>query len=372
MNQSDMFDVQTILDSLNDGVYVTDTDRTIVYWSKSAERITGWNTEDIQGRHCRDNLLNHVDKDNHPLCGKEYCPLHRSIVTGESSTAPILVYAKAKDGRRIPMQVSVAPIRDRAGEIIGGVETFRDYTKWIDDIERAKKIQSLSLSKKMADDPRVRFSTHYVPHDIIGGDFYAIEKTDENHYAFFLADVTGHGISAALYTMHLKSLWEEYRDLRANPRQFLETINRQLWALLSDHTSFAAGIYGLADVETQTVQLINAGNPYPYHVHEDGQFEQIRCSGLPLGLVNDASYETFTIAMAPGDHLFLFTDGAVEIFNSDHVILGEEGLLDILKQTGYPSAKISWKEVEDELLRYSNSIRLADDLTILDMHLLRE
>ena len=71
-----------ILDSLNDGVYVCDKDRRIVYWSKSAEKITGWESNDVVGRRCLDDVLCHIDKDNHPLCGEEFCPLHRSMITG--------------------------------------------------------------------------------------------------------------------------------------------------------------------------------------------------------------------------------------------------------------------------------------------------
>ena len=120
-------DAGLILDSLGDGVYVTDVDRRIVYWNRAAEQITGWSAQDMVGRHCFDSLLSHVDKDGHELCGKEYCPLHRSIVTGASSGVP-LVFAKRKDGRRTPVQVTVAPIRNAAGEIIGGVEAFRDIS----------------------------------------------------------------------------------------------------------------------------------------------------------------------------------------------------------------------------------------------------
>ena len=116
-------DAQTILDSLGDGVYVTDPDRRILYWNKAAERITGWRANDMVGRCCFDNILIHVDKDGHLLCGKEYCPLHRAMVTGSGSECP-LVFAQGKDAQRIPMQVTVAPIRNGAGEIVGGVEVF--------------------------------------------------------------------------------------------------------------------------------------------------------------------------------------------------------------------------------------------------------
>ncbi len=77
--------IETIIDSLSDGVYVCDLDRRITHWSKSAERITGWRAEDIVGSHCYDNILSHVDKDGHHLCGEEYCPLHRAMVTGKAS-----------------------------------------------------------------------------------------------------------------------------------------------------------------------------------------------------------------------------------------------------------------------------------------------
>lgn len=93
-------DAQTILDSLGDGVYVTNPDRRILYWNKAAERITGWQAADMVGRHCFDNILVHVDKDGHQLCGEEYCPLHRSMVTGSGSECP-LVFAKGKNAQRM-------------------------------------------------------------------------------------------------------------------------------------------------------------------------------------------------------------------------------------------------------------------------------
>jgi len=88
-----------ILDCLGDGIYVCDRERRIVFWNKSAERITGWPVEDVIGRACLDNVLNHVDKDGRRLCGKEYCPLHRSMVTGDTTKVPVIVYATGKDKR---------------------------------------------------------------------------------------------------------------------------------------------------------------------------------------------------------------------------------------------------------------------------------
>ena len=216
-----------ILDSLSDGVYVCDTDRRIVYWSKAAERITGWTSEDVVGLRCLDDVLCHIDKDGHRLCGEEFCPLHRSMITGTSSGVPLIVFAKAKDGSRVPMQVSVAPIRDAEGTIVGGVETFRDVSAALADLQRAKRIQTLSLEQDFPEDPRIRFSAIYSPHDIVGGDYFAIRALDTDRYGFLLADAMGRGVAAALHTMHLSSLWARIIQMLAQPAEFAAAVNNE-------------------------------------------------------------------------------------------------------------------------------------------------
>ena len=155
---------EVILDSLSDGVYVCDRERRIVYWSKSAERITGWQPGDVVGRLCLEDVLCHEDKDGNRLCGEEHCPLHRAMVTGATTTVPVIVYARGKDGRKIPMQVTTAPIRNESGEVVGGVETFRDVAPMLQDLKRAKMIQAQTLEQDLPADPRLLFSTFYLPH----------------------------------------------------------------------------------------------------------------------------------------------------------------------------------------------------------------
>ena len=359
---------QTILDSLNDGVYATDTDRRIVYWSKSAERITGWRAADILGTRCCDNVLCHEDKDGHLLCGEEYCPLHRSMVTDQASTVSLIVFAQGKRGNRIPMRVSVAPIHDASGTVVGGVETFRDLSVQIADIQRAQTIQSLTCQKELPDDPRIRFATHYIPHDVIGGDFYAIAQLDADRYGFLLADVTGHGVSAALYTMYLSSLWKEHCHLLSAPCEFAAAMNGRFCGLMEGATSLAAGICGVLDLAAGVLRVANAGNPFPLHIR-NGQYENLECSGLPLGCFHDAEYEETVVDIQGGDCLLFFTDGAVEIFDERKEALGSDGLAEILKDLGYPESDVGFIAVEERLLKYSHRIRFDDDLTFLEVRL---
>jgi phosphoserine phosphatase RsbU/P len=366
MNNPLCADASLVLDSLGDGVYVTDVDRRIVYWNQAAGQITGWSAQDMIGRHCFDSLLSHVDKDGHELCGQEYCPLHRSIVTGVSSGAP-LVFAKRKDGQRTPVQVTVAPIRNAAGEIIGGVEVFRDISPALRDLEKAKAIQSASLRQDLPQDARVHFATHYIPHDVVGGDYYGIRQLDANHYAFFLADVMGHGLAAALYTMHLSSLWDRYHRLLVSPAEFAAKVGNELYRLVEGAESFAAGVCGIVSVDRREISFAGAGNPPAVLVRATGEFEQIECSGLPFGMLEDAPYDEAKLTCAAGERLLLFSDGAVEIHNSEGKLLGVDGLIAILKKQGYPASGIQIAAIEEELLKYSNAVRLEDDLTLLEI-----
>ena len=361
---------QAVLDSISDGVYVTDLSRKIVYWNKSAEQITGWPASEIVGKHCYDDVLCHVDKDDHRLCGEEYCPLHRSIVTGQASTVPFIVFAKKQSGGRVPLQVSVAPVKNAGDEVVGGVETFRDLSREIRDIERAKTIQSLSLQEDLPADERVRFSRLYIPRDVIGGDFGIVAQIDADRYGIFLADITGHGVPAALYTMYLSSLWKNAHQMIVEPVKFAQYINEQLCQLTqAGDSSFAAGVCGLLDVSRGTLRLVGAGNPDPMLIHKDGRWQHLDAKGLPLGVMSDQDYEETVVKVGSGDCVLFYTDGAIEITEQDGNMLGMEGLEKILKTLGYPDVEIDLGTIEKELLARSDRIRLDDDLTFLEVRM---
>lgn len=359
---------EAILESINDGVYVTDRDRRIVYWSNSAERITGWARADVLGRRCCDDILCHRDENDRKLCGEEYCPLHRAIITGSRGTYPVTVYASTPGGREVALRVSVAPIRDSAGTIVGGVETFRDITREQADLDRAKRIQSLALGHHVPDgDPRLTFRTHYRPHDMIGGDYFAIERLDEDRYGFLLADVTGHGVAAALYTMHLASLWRDLLPELACPTRFASKLNDGLCRLVHDEESFAVGLCGIVNAATGAVRLVGAGNPPALLIEPDGQETLQPCAGMPLGFEAEQTFDEADLTLTPGQRLLLYTDGASDLRNAEGIPIGSDGLMTLLAREGYPNEEFSFEEFDEVLLRTTGDIRLPDDLTFLEI-----
>lgn len=356
-----------IAQSLTEGVYATDVERRILYWSPAAERITGWRAEDILGRTCYDNVLCHEDKDGRYLCGKDTCPLHRAIITGNSSEAPLLVFGRHADGRMIPLQVSVSPLRNNSGEIIGGVEVFRDYTTAYTDLARARKIQAFISRRHLTPDPRLSVTVREMPVDVVGGDFVAIERVGADHYAFMIADMMGHGVSAALHGMCLRVIWEEARSHFSQPERFIDAVKRATAPLLENPFSFCTCIYGWLDVSTGHLRYVGAGHPPPILMRADGTVEFLDGSGLPLGVESDEPYEVRTARLNPGDSLFAYTDGAIEVADASGASLGEAGLAEMLQRVGFPSRTDRHQLLDEELLAYSTTIRNRDDVTFMEI-----
>lgn len=110
-----------VIDNLSDGVYFVDRSRVITYWNKGAERITGYRSDEVLGRSCRDNLLNHVTAEGVQLCGHR-CPVEACMEEGVPQEAEVFLHHA--DGHRVPVLIRAAPFHDEEGKIIGAVETF--------------------------------------------------------------------------------------------------------------------------------------------------------------------------------------------------------------------------------------------------------
>jgi len=114
-----------LLESLYDGVYIVDPERIILYWNKAAEEMTGYTEDEVLGKSCSDNILNHIDENGILLCRGE-CPILQCMRSGCRSSAK--VYPKRKDGKRFPVETHVSALYDDDGTIIGAIEVFRDIT----------------------------------------------------------------------------------------------------------------------------------------------------------------------------------------------------------------------------------------------------
>ena len=130
-----------VVDNLHDGLYFVNTDRVITYWNKGAEIISGFRAEDVVGKKCADNILNHVDESGLNLC-KYLCPLAATLLDGEPREAEVFMHHK--EGHRIPISIRVNPMINSSGTIVGGFELFTDLSNKRATELRIKELEKLS------------------------------------------------------------------------------------------------------------------------------------------------------------------------------------------------------------------------------------
>lgn len=119
-------DIYLLLNSIYDGIYIVNEKREIVFWNKGAERITGYNKEEVLNKRCADNILNHIDENGKNLCS-DHCPLLDSLLYDKKTETKI--YPLSKDKRKFPVSTRISPIKNEEGKIIGAIEIFRDISK---------------------------------------------------------------------------------------------------------------------------------------------------------------------------------------------------------------------------------------------------
>ncbi|MCB2190887.1 MAG: sensor domain-containing diguanylate cyclase [Deltaproteobacteria bacterium] len=154
MHQSDSFVTRDVLDSLHEGLYVTDPEQRITFWNKGAERITGFSAHEVMGKQCEDNILMHVNEAGERLC-EGLCPLAETLSDGRFREQDL--YLQHKDGHRVPVKVRVSPLRDGRGQVTGAVEVFYDNSWQVQTLRRIKELEELAMLDSLTQLPNRHF-----------------------------------------------------------------------------------------------------------------------------------------------------------------------------------------------------------------------
>jgi sigma-B regulation protein RsbU (phosphoserine phosphatase) len=125
----------------------------------------------------------------------------------------------------------------------------------------------------------------------------------------------------------------------------------------------------LIDASDGTLWMTAAGGPPPLIARRSGQIQKTEISGLPLGVLEGVIYNVHDMRLEAGESLLLFSDGAFEIDNAGGEILGVDGFIGLLQDLDYPTTPLSMRALEERLLKFSNAIRMSDDITIVEVRL---
>ena len=197
----------------------------------------------------------------------------------------------------------------------------------------------------------------------VGGDFYDLFPIDENRLAFVMADVSGKGITAAMYMMSAKTA---IKNMLQAGYSLDEAINRANETLCENSVQgmFVTAFIGVLDLTSGEVSYINAGHCFPLIQSVSGcDFINVK-RNLVLGFMSEYQYEVGKFILSPNDKLFLYTDGITEAQNKRGKMFGEDRLKKVLSQLVGSPAEILEK-LNSEINKFVKGAEQSDDITMM-------
>jgi serine phosphatase RsbU (regulator of sigma subunit) len=191
-----------------------------------------------------------------------------------------------------------------------------------EELRLAARLQQDFLPKKMPRVGNVRFQTLFRPAAHVSGDLYDVMRLDESNVGFYMADAVGHGMPAALLSMFLKTALVT-KEINASGYRLLEpaqTMARLNDALVEQNLSqatFATALYGRVNIRTLELTFARGGHPSPVVLTRDGELRAIEADGPLLGIFPGETFQQTTVQLAPGDRVFIYSDGIEWAFSDD-------------------------------------------------------
>ncbi|MFW5484701.1 MAG: SpoIIE family protein phosphatase [Spirochaetaceae bacterium JB067] len=214
------------------------------------------------------------------------------------------------------------------------------YTGIMEDLKIAQSIQTYMLPSWLQVDDRILFSANYTPWSTIGGDLFDCVRISDTRYILYVADISGHGIQAALTMTAVKSIINMFirsEQVPESPAEILTQINATLSKRLFNDNYMTMN-YCLVDFETMTLKNFNAGHPplFLYNLSTKKTKLLDSAGSIPIGWVEDFVYEEKDMIethFSNDDAICLLTDGVFECFNDKGEELGQKKLLNLLTKS---------------------------------------
>ncbi len=236
------------------------------------------------------------------------------------------------------------------------------------DLDMAARIQQKILHQEFPvfpDDKRFDIFANMIAAKHVGGDFYDFFKYDENHLAFFIGDVAGKGMPAAIYMAVCRTMLKAIGSEVSDPAECIEKVNNMLIPE-SDISTFVTVFYGLLNLETGELAYCNGGHNLPYIQTKSGKVKELEnVGGLLLGKFEGVPYEMNTVQLEPGDAVVTFTDGVTEAEDESDGFFDEERVIEFLKKHPGKSLESLVKGLFLEVMKFTAAAEQSDDITVL-------
>ncbi len=243
-------------------------------------------------------------------------------------------------------------------------EQEKAFVRMQEEVRLASQIQQNLLPKTAPDIPGYEIAGTNIPAQMVGGDYFDFIPISEGRWAICIGDVSGKGLPASLLMANLQATLRGQTLLDAPPGECLHRSNKLLYQSTSPE-KFATLFYGILDTRNQSLTFANAGHDNPFVMNRGVQKSRLKAGGIPLGMMEEFSFEHDVVAIAPGDTIVMYSDGIPEAMNEQEDFFGEEQLASLLaKHHALTTAGLMEKIIE-EVKTFTGTTPQSDDMTIV-------
>ncbi|MFZ0006423.1 MAG: SpoIIE family protein phosphatase [Methanoregula sp.] len=249
-------------------------------------------------------------------------------------------------------------------------KTTAEKERYAKELEIARSIQTSFLPENMPEIAGYDISAVMIPAMEVGGDFYDFIPAGEGKWAFIVADVSGKGVSAALFMAMSRTLLRASLEGTTNLSGALSAANRMI-AQNAPSGMFVTVFSALLDPVNRTLTSINAGHNPPIVVRSGGgEPVFLKEDGIAMGVLTEMRSTPDQIDLGPGDLVILYTDGVTEAFDARYTAFGEERLAGIVKKYQTLPASTVMERIISGIREFTGSAPQSDDITLVVIRVL--
>lgn len=239
--------------------------------------------------------------------------------------------------------------------------------KIAEELALARSIQKQLLPKCNPDIAGLDICASNEPALVVGGDYYDYIAISPTKLLVVVADVSGKGMSAALYMSKIQGMMHLAAHLYDSPKEILTHVNRHLYATL-DRKYFISLVIAVFDTEKNTVTFCRAGHTLPL-IRQSDTFEYYNSAGLALGLVKGNMFaeklDEVTLPLTPSSAFIFYTDGVTEAEDIEHEQFGEDNLLHLVNSLSERSSSGIEAAISGAIIQFQGALEQHDDRTVV-------